>query len=343
MYEDFLQVASVSKHQYKLAAFWRVLETKTNDQMTYNKGLIEEHKKRGLPETETSLWVEIPYSEFVNRSLGLYQTSSFQIAAEESERLGFSESRVLERKVNPDDPNSPMEKYKEYLFHADIMQAVINGGKYPTPVENNSPLLKERKKKTPVENNSTPPVENNSTPGADPLLKTTVPPVENNSNKYKKESSNKKNKERKNGSHTPTPSHHSSQESFSFEEKPEEEVEFSPEEQTIYDFGKETIYRVKPPKKTSKVQEQCAQIAKAGIRTLEQMKSLVAFTKQETSFKTLHLGNLINALNGWLLTQQFTAGYPPTHKSGTAYSSYDDDDYVDDTFYPTKEVIHATY
>lgn len=153
-------------------------------------------------------------------------------------------------------------------------------------------------------------------------------------------------------SRTSTPSQPSSQEKSSSVSSQEEEVEFSPEEQTIYDFGKETIFRVKPPKKTPYVKGQCAEIAKAGIKTLEQFKSLVALSKQETGFKTLHLGNLINALNGWLFIQQFNDSAPPqapTSKTDTAPSSYDydDDDFEDDTFYSVREVktreeAHAT-
>jgi len=151
-------------------------------------------------------------------------------------------------------------------------------------------------------------------------------------------------------SHSSTSSQPPSQQSFSEEEKPEDVV-LSHEEQAIYDFGKQTIFKAKPPKKTPKVKGQCAEIAKAGVKTLEQMKSLVSLAKQETGFKTLHLGNLINALNGWILTQQFVidpSSSPPTVKAGVARSSYDDLDYVDDTFYkqrPVKkreEAINAT-
>src|ERR1700720_2808174 len=127
-YEDFLDIASVSEHQAKLAAFWRVLETKTNDRKVYNKELIEEARKSGKPAPRTNLWIEIPYSEFVHRSLRTFQASSFKIAAAESERLGFSKSRVLKRHTNPQDPESPMEDYKEYLFLTSVMQSVINGG-----------------------------------------------------------------------------------------------------------------------------------------------------------------------------------------------------------------------
>ena len=179
MHEDFLDVAKISEHQYKLAAFWRVLETKTNDRVTSIPEIAEGCKKKGIPIPEEHLWIEIPYSEFVNRSLGTYKYSSFQIASAESERLGFSKSRQLKRPINPNDPNSPLEDYKEYLFLSDVMQSVLNGGEYPPPIEINSPLLKsiaarkEAKKERRAIEKNTPPIEINSPP--------TVPPIEINS------------------------------------------------------------------------------------------------------------------------------------------------------------------
>jgi hypothetical protein len=194
MYEDFLDVAKVSEHQYKLAAFWRVLETKTNDRLTFISDIVEDCKNKGIPVPEKHLWIEIPYSEFVKRALGVYKVSSFQIASAESEHLGFSKSRVLKRPANPNDPDSSKEDYKEYLFCTDAMQMVLNTGVYPTPVEINSPLLKKRA----VKNNTTPPVKNNNPPAQDPLLKTTGRGVENNNNKYKKESSFKNDRDKNN-------------------------------------------------------------------------------------------------------------------------------------------------
>ncbi|MFL5628749.1 MAG: hypothetical protein ACJ788_24475 [Ktedonobacteraceae bacterium] len=179
MYEDYLEVAARASygHRHKLAAFWRILETKTNDRTTYN----EEAERQGLPKLD--MWVEIPYSECVNRSLETFKSSSFQVAAAESERLGFSKSRARKRRTNPLDPQSPLEDYKEYFFLSEAMQIAINGGEHPTPIENNSPLLKslserkeKRKKKEAIENN-TPPIENNS-PGIENNRET---PIEINS------------------------------------------------------------------------------------------------------------------------------------------------------------------
>jgi hypothetical protein len=186
MYEDFLNVASVSEHWHKLAAFWRVLETKTNDRIIYNQKLTEDATKKGLAEPETDLWIEIPYSEFVNRSLGTYKSSSFQVASAESERLGFSKTRLKKRPCNPQDPMSPLEDYKEYLFLTEVIQSVINGGEYPPPIEINSPLLKsisarkEKKKAAKA-------IEINSSP----VLNSTAPPIEiNRINNITGESSN---------------------------------------------------------------------------------------------------------------------------------------------------------
>ncbi len=145
-------------------------------------------------------------------------------------------------------------------------------------------------------------------------------------------------KERKNDD---LPTNDTLKDSFSpsFTSSLENEVEFSFEEEAIYDFGKQTIFKANPPEKTQKVKEQCAKIAEAGINTLEQMISLVAFTKQETGFGTLHLGNLINALNGWMLTQQFpTVLSSKSRTTSKVLSSYDDEDYIDDTFYKARKV-----
>ena len=111
-------------------------------------------------------------------------------------------------------------------------------------------------------------------------------------------------------SHSSIPHSSFEKSSFSSETKAEEEtVTLSPEEQQVYDLGSQTIFKVKPPKVTQTVKGHCAEIAKAGVTTLDKMESLVAFTKQEKHLigKTLYLGNLVNALNGWLLSQQLSS------------------------------------
>ena|SRR5579859_644016 len=196
LFEDYLDVARVSQqHRHKLAAFWRILETKTNDQITYNKRLIEEAAKQGLPEPEITLWIEIPYSEYVNRALGFYKASAFQIAAAESERLGFSSSRLGKRPRNPADPDSPLEDYKEYLYFSDRMQSVLDGGEYPTPIEKNSPLLKgieERQKKRAIEKN-TPPIDFNSPNAKTPIDFNRGVLLKSIGNKYRDKDSHKDN------------------------------------------------------------------------------------------------------------------------------------------------------
>jgi hypothetical protein len=106
-------------------------------------------------------------------------------------------------------------------------------------------------------------------------------------------------------SHSSIPQSSFENSSFSSETK-EEIVTLSAEEQVVYELGSQTIFKVKRPKITPTVKGYCAEIAKAGVTTLDKMESLVAFTKQEKHLigKTLYLGNLVNALNGWLLSQQ---------------------------------------
>ncbi len=177
-FRDIARVASGTEHEHKLAAFWRVLETKTNDRITAIPEIAEECKKKDVPIPEEYLWIEMSYSDFVRRAQGVYKSSSFQIAAAESERLGFSKSRNMKRPVNPDEPDSPQEDYKEYLFFTNAMQTALTTGKLPPPIEINSPLLKaiperkkKRKEKRAIEKNResllksiAPPIEINTTP-----------------------------------------------------------------------------------------------------------------------------------------------------------------------------------
>jgi hypothetical protein len=140
-------------------------------------------------------------------------------------------------------------------------------------------------------------------------------------------------------SHSSTHSSSSySQFSSSQETKPEE-VSLSEEEQHVYDLACQRFFVSQPPEVTPTVKEHCAKIAKAGIQTLEQMKQLEGIARQEQRLgnKQIYLGNLARGLNGWLQMQNAIK----TPK-GVTLSSYDDDDYVDDTFYPVREVKHAT-
>src|SRR5689334_1508671 len=93
-YEDYQDIAP-QQHADKIAAFLRVLEVKTNKRAIANKERIEEARQKGLPIPETSVWLEIPYSDFVKYSLQTVGRSSFQVADREAEKLLFSKSRVV--------------------------------------------------------------------------------------------------------------------------------------------------------------------------------------------------------------------------------------------------------
>ena len=87
--------------------------------------------------------------------------------------------------------------------------------------------------------------------------------------------------------------------SFS-QEKQEEEVLFTEEEQAIYDYGCQTIFKAKPPRKTAKLKGECAEIAKH-VKTVEQFQSLVQSVRALPYIQgQIHLKNLVNELNGWL-------------------------------------------
>jgi hypothetical protein len=132
-----------------------------------------------------------------------------------------------------------------------------------------------------------------------------------NSTPYKKEDkiTHKIIKERKNGApnvstqqeatHSSIHSSHSqSQSSFSSsQEKQEEEVSFTEEEEVIYRYACQTIFKAKPPRKTPKLKSECAEIAK-NVQTAEQFQSLVRALPYIQG--QIHLKNLVNELNGWL-------------------------------------------
>jgi hypothetical protein len=316
MYEDFLDVAKVSEHQYKLAAFWRVLETKTNDRLNSIPEIVEDCKKKGVPIPEEHLWIEIPYSEFANRSLQTFKRSAFQIAAAESEQLGFSNSRQRKRPINPNDPNSPMEDYKEYLFLTDVMQSVLNGGEYPTPVEINSPLLKSiaarkkaKKEKTPVEIN-TPPVEINSPPTETPVEINSPPLLKSTGNKYISKDSNNDRKNECVPSEKSEPqedslTHSLTQSSLSSsQETPPQETE----KPSLQEKPSSEIARVKGYWRQLGYRDEksaaWAELAQE-LKTFEKFKSLFDFTdkqlQQDTKFKNkgVHPGNMLNFINEW--------------------------------------------
>ena len=99
--------------------------------------------------------------------------------------------------------------------------------------------------------------------------------------------------------HSSTHASHSSSQNSSQETKPEE-VTLAKEEQVIYDCACQTIFKAKPPKKTAKLQSECAEIAKH-VKTAEQFQSIVQFVRDLPYIQgQIHLKNLVNELNGWL-------------------------------------------
>jgi hypothetical protein len=116
--------------------------------------------------------------------------------------------------------------------------------------------------------------------------------------------------------------------SSSPEEKPKE-VEFSPEEQRIYDFGKKDIFKAKPPRKTAKLKSECAELVEH-IKTQKQFDSLLTFVRSLPYIKgQIHIKNLVNGLNGWLqLQEQPTSS--ETHQAPTSTSRNQQPVYVID-------------
>jgi len=99
--------------------------------------------------------------------------------------------------------------------------------------------------------------------------------------------------------HTFIHSSHSSSQNSSQETKLEE-VTLTEEEQAIYEFGCQTIFKAKPPFKTAKLKSECAEIAKH-VKTAEQFGGLVQYVRALSYIQgQVHLKNLVNELNGWL-------------------------------------------
>lgn len=106
-------------------------------------------------------------------------------------------------------------------------------------------------------------------------------------------------------------------------------VEFTEEEERVYELAKKL--KLSFLKKNEKNKAHCAKLLSEGVTTSEQMESLMQFCRQRSYLvgKDLNLGNLAGELDSWLQVQQSQA-------SGRVLSSYDDPDYVDDTFYVTR-------
>jgi hypothetical protein len=96
------------------------------------------------------------------------------------------------------------------------------------------------------------------------------------------------------------------------------------------------VLRLSYLSKNEKNKGHCAKLVSEGITTQEQLKSLMQFCTQRSYLagKDLNLGNLAGEIDGWLQVQQ--NALPTERKAGHVYCSYDDPDYVDDSFYPSK-------
>jgi hypothetical protein len=176
------------------------------------------------------------------------------------------------------------------------------------------------------------------------------------SEKETKEKNSKKNtKERKNGTSQQEVNVTTREESFqsinqsSFfsqqsssqgtkrEKKPK--VIFSPEAERIMEFAKKL--NLVALKWDENHKGYCDTLLEKGIATFEQLESLMRYCEQLPQLankvdKKICLKNLaVNALPGWLQAQQSVATTLPG--IGTrVVSSYDDDDFVDNTFYEAK-------
>ena len=120
------------------------------------------------------------------------------------------------------------------------------------------------------------------------------------------------------------------------ETKPE--VIFSSEAEQIMECGKKL--NLVALKWDENHKGYCDTLLEKGVTTFEQLESLMRYCEQLPQLankvdKKICLKNLVvNALPGWLQAQQSIATTLP----GIATSSYDDDDFVDDTFYGKKVI-----
>ncbi len=86
LYEDFLDIAD---KDYKQACTHRVLETKTNDRLTYLR-------EQGIDDPGIDdLWITLERNDFRSRSLGLYDGRSYYEALKSMERKKFVKKRYI--------------------------------------------------------------------------------------------------------------------------------------------------------------------------------------------------------------------------------------------------------
>lgn len=318
---------------YIVTALLRWTKSKRDDLIRVIKRRAE-NKLPPLTEAELEIWIHMSYEEFADEFDGLFSHNTIKDAV----------SYLLNKEIIHQRKN-PNPKFKDYEYRLmlpglrELLRSLPVNPVHRTRDNRNRKGKQSPNLVTPPEMVTSPNPANESPKMVDepPKMVDESPELVNHYT-MSTQIQTKSSTERKNDEP-------STNASFIPSIPPqEEEVEFSLEEDAVYSFGKQTIFKVKPPKKTQKVKDQCAEIAKAGIKTLEQMLSLVAFAKQETGFGTIHLGNLVNALNGWLLTQQFPT-VSSSRTTSKVLSSYDDEDYIDDSFYPTRKVesIHGTH
>src|SRR6266567_1080982 len=130
IYEDFQDIAK-GKHADKIAAFLRILEVKTNKRIIAYQVQAEDAKQNGQPLPKINLWLEVSYNDCASWSLHTFGRSSFQVADKEAEKMLFCKSRLRSRHSRPEDPQSPLVEYKEYLLVLENVQAALDGKELP--------------------------------------------------------------------------------------------------------------------------------------------------------------------------------------------------------------------
>ena len=126
-------------------------------------------------------------------------------------------------------------------------------------------------------------------------------------------------------------------------EETKPEVVFSPEAEQVYQFAEKL--NLVALKRDENHRDSCNTLVEKGFTTFEKLESLKKYCKQLPFFadKTLNLKNLVSKIPDWLQKQEkkpLTVGNLGMRnlrelysKPNVARSSYDDPDFVDDTFY----------
>lgn len=97
---------------------------------------------------------------------------------------------------------------------------------------------------------------------------------------------------------------------------------FSPEEETVYQLASQL--KLSYLRRNEKNKGHCSKLVKEGIKTLEQMKSLMQFCKQRDYLKgkDLNLGNLAGEVEGWSQLQEKTIQEPAKCKKAKVTNEY---------------------